>query len=591
MLLAGGKAPPGKAKLLEQSATGTGKTPLLEIRIRKTDTHEDDIGYLAEKWLDAQFRIKNAEPGEKHDVYLWVAEDGYGPLDHLPYFAAGIPKEHEHTEAVGPGWHDFRMMLVGRSIHRDRTLLKGWTDQAPPKNLCRATKAHVEAKFTVLEVKLRFLDSENEPIDPNTQALNVSNWVTSIGLPAKSAFDDTCKDEKGYVDPDNFRIEVEDGAVTGDEVRVKLDVSRKRPAEPKGPVHPLPKLEYTLRRKPGSSMFRGQWLRLVSDREDDSVQAKQTILVELGDSVTVSYAPDGGKAHTATLGVGRASKEDSNGNDQKRHDIRHLRLHVVVFRKPDGSGPVVNRRHVEQDIVVLNETLAQATIHVRTQDVKIDMGHGDAGVVLPAGSGLNWTDGFTGTAHDLQWLPIRPAFPPVMGIPITPEEIALFRFADEDPDTVDVFYVTRIVQLKAGSNPESQRGVSYGAYRNKTGWPAASGNIVLAYDRDPHDPEKDKAKRLASKSILTFPHELMHILLDMPHRTVQKGDTIGGEGSRSLFMSSYYDDAKNRSSYYGTRRIGPFRGPKCDTFTKGIAGARDTFTIRDNTERLPRAKP
>ena len=98
---------------------------------------------------------------------------------------------------------------------------------------------------------LDFLENHNNVINPETEALNVSNYVTTNGLPAASAFADTVED------PDNFRLQVNDPNRHQPHVEVTLQVIRN------GAV--WFESDYTLDQYQGGQ-YRGQFLRLVLGR-------------------------------------------------------------------------------------------------------------------------------------------------------------------------------------------------------------------------------------------------------------------------------------------------------------------------------------
>ena len=124
--------------------------------------------------------------------------------------------------------------------------------------------------------------------------------------------------------PENFRLEVEDASATGGSVSVTLKVGTRSTT-------------YTLDKKSGNK-FRGEFLRLVTDNSttgDDTVQGTQTVLCKLGEQVVLSYTRAGATCtDKRTIGIGRPLSENDNGTDQLKHDIRELKVNVVVFSKP-----------------------------------------------------------------------------------------------------------------------------------------------------------------------------------------------------------------------------------------------------------------
>jgi len=322
----------------------------------------------------------------------------------------------------------------------------------------------------------------------------------------------------GNNDPDCFRLEVTDAGATSASVRLQVRRGTSVPFD-----------EFLTLAKHEDVRFRGEFLRLVTDGPDDSV-SDQTIRVQLGDTARATYSRSGMYGELCKeLTVGRPSTENDNGADQLRHDIRTLKLHVVVFRNQAGSDPAVTRAVVEADIATINERLAQSTIRVDV--LSIDMGGaGDPGVALPAALG----NGYTPTAES----PIT-AF--------TADELAVIALKDADDDSVDMFYVDEITIADV-------RAVSYGVARNNTGNPAGDNFIVISG---------------TERQVLTAAHECMHILLNEPDRPNAPGT--------SLFKSGTTVDKR----VDGTKRIGPYP----DAATSGV-GNGDTDTIRDHAEVL-----
>lgn len=427
---------------------------------------------------------------------------------------------------------------------------------------------------------LRFLDSQNGPIDPSVKALNVSNHVSNdAALSTTFSFSGTS------TDPDNFRIEVTETHAAGSTITATLQAGLRPP------------ISYTLRLDPlgtSGNVYRSTFLRLVTDGPDDAVVGNQTILCKLGETVVFKYTKPACEDRLE-IQIGRPSNENNNGSDQLLHDIRNLKLNVVVFSRPgstrldgainatvttikvdsvadahqsghiridsefieynglnlttneflnctrgvDGSVaashvdnsrtvysrrvPSVARSQVEADLATVDERLAQSAIRVAT-GASIDMGGaGDPGVALPS----PLLDGFTYT-------------PGVIST-FNADEIAVIAKKDADHNSIDTFYVEAITQ--------GDRGQAYPATRNQTGNPAGDNFVVIAANEGP----------------VTLAHEVMHILLDSAHRA---------DPSVALFRSPTTTKAVT-----GTKRIGPFPsdGP----------GTTDTATIRAAAENLP----
>jgi hypothetical protein len=112
------------------------------------------------------------------------------------------------------------------------------------------------------------------------------------------------------------------------------------------------------------------------------------------------------------------------------------------------------------------------------------------------------------------------------------------------------------------------RAIAYPQARNKTSKPAF-GNWIVNAATNPAGENAGGGKPN------TLPHELMHILLNSPHRPI-------GEPITALFRSPT-DTNKWVSS---TKRIGPFSDPNPD-----VVGKTDTTTIRASAEKLPIPTP
>lgn len=380
-------------------------------------------------------------------------------------------------------------------------------------------------------LKVDFLKNDNSSVDPATEALNVANYVTTDGLPKDSAtaFATTCND------PDNFRIEVDDATASGASVDVKLQVNSAA------------ETTYTLNKQSGSK-FRGLFLRLVADAEDDAASEhgatndpdKQTVLVSLGDTVRVKYEPSPGTVFTRELQVGRPASENDNGANQLRHDIRVLKVRVVVFRNADATGPAATRPQVEADMATLRERYAQSTISINV--LEIDMGGtGDPGVTLPAAfASGNYTSSRGGAVGDDAGEP-------------TPSEQAIVGYKDADDNSIDIFYVDGVFV-----GPVEVGGIAYITSLNLSGNAAyARFCVVSGINAVP----------------FTVAHECLHILLNIGHRNISSPmDFI-----EALFFSPTSLDR----AVDGTKRIGPYPPPTLGGWVD------DTYTIREVAESLP----
>jgi hypothetical protein len=160
-------------------------------------------------------------------------------------------------------------------------------------------------------IQLNYLENNNVKISAQTEALNVSNYVTTDQLPANSAFAAT------NLDPDNFRLEVYDVTRSALPGYIKLEVIRNGSLAV-GPI------AYTLSTSQ-SSRFRSEFIRLVTDPPDDAVAGRQTVLSQLDDLVRMTYTPFPGYDLVSIIRVGRPVSENNNDPaNQRRHDIREL---------------------------------------------------------------------------------------------------------------------------------------------------------------------------------------------------------------------------------------------------------------------------
>jgi hypothetical protein len=357
------------------------------------------------------------------------------------------------------------------------------------------------------------LDNNNIAYKPDSEALGVSNYVTNNELPATSQFDDT------NPDPENFRLQARLPNSTTNSVQMKLEVKRY------GSV--ITTHNYTLDKKDGD-FVRGQFLRLVTDCEDDAVSGDQTILVKLGDEIKVSYDIAAGSKVEQQIQVGRPSSEDNNEADKPwKHDIRKLKLSVHVFKNAAGA-PCVSAAQIDQLVDEVNERFAQAGIKAEAAK---DFGGGNAGHDRPQ----SLQDGYDGS-------------PSVLLLP-TADERACANLKDGDANTIDVIVVESM-------NTNGGRGTSFPKVRNGTGdakydnWMVLSSGVVGNFPN-------------------TFPHELMHILLNSAHR---------GDPATALFKGG----TSPNKDVGGTKRIGPYP----DATAAGV-GQTDTTTMRASTETLP----
>lgn len=410
---------------------------------------------------------------------------------------------------------------------------------------------------------VRFLDEDNNEVTPEAKALSVSNYVTNIGLPVGAAFPATSSD------PNNFRLEVEDAQEAGGSVSVTLKVGSRSA------------ITYTLSEKFGNK-FRGEFLRLVTDVADDAVQGTQTVRCKLGDQVLFSYTRAGETcADQRTIGIGRPLSEDDNGTDQLLHDIRELKVNVVVFSKPGttklngainatattikvdsvATAHSVGTIKIESEVITYtgkNATTSEFTGCTRGAESTTAAAHADNTDVLystktPAISRtfLNQhlrvaDERFAQCAIRLkQPIPIDMGGTGDPGIPLpgamldgfkissnphttsnlTDDEKAIVAFKDSDVDSIDTFFVETLVN--ADANPIG--GNAYQKSVNNTG-NSLYENFVLVD---------------GTNVALSTPHEYMHVLLDATH-----GRATPDDPSTSLF--------KPGALTSGSKRIGPY---------------------------------
>lgn len=382
---------------------------------------------------------------------------------------------------------------------------------------------------TALGVPSIFLDNKNDSYDLKTEALGISNYVTTNGLPIDgpdSAFDKTCED------PENFRLQATLLDPSAASVPVTLEVVRDGVT--------ISTRVYTLDKKKDSS-YRSLFLRLVSDTRDDgasghgSVNAdpdNQTILASLGDTINAKYNITPTKQIEQSISVGLPTdSEDNNEISHKKHDIKELKVNIVVFQNSLGN-PVITRAEAEANVSNANARLAQAGIIIKaTYDLngENDIGH----------PGMEGT--FTPSVFPLQ----NP----------NAQEQQIVGFADEDNNSIDVFYIE---DLNFGA------GISYRAGNNNTNDQSYQNFTIidsfLAGNTNPN----------------TLPHEIMHILLNSSHRD----DFPDPEDP---YTSLFYKDTDPNQDVQGTKRI----GPNSETEPENVAGHDDVTKLRETAENLP----
>ncbi|GMR13182.1 MAG: hypothetical protein BMS9Abin29_1384 [Gemmatimonadota bacterium] len=365
----------------------------------------------------------------------------------------------------------------------------------------------------------------NRPL-PLGEAHGVSNYVTTNTLPAAAVF------AAGNADPENFRLEVIDPNAVPARDSVRVEVIRGNRTI-RGPF------TYGLTSRLADTL-RTIYIRPVSDTVDDAVPVpadprQQTVWVSLGDTVRTTYVPLGGSVRGLTKDrlVARPVADNNNTLNERLHDIRRLRLNVIVFRNAAGTAPVATRAAVDSAMDVIGERMAQAGIQIDVRGVNMG-GAGSPGVALPVGAGIAWGDGFD-------------AVTAVVGGALHAEEAAIFALKDADVNSIDIFFtpdLSAAAQALVGA-----RARSYPAFLASPN-PSFRNNVVATAHRGP----------------LSLGHEVMHILLNAGHR--------GGEPATSLFRGG-----TTLNIVGGTKRIGPYPGA-------GVANA-DVTTIRRVAEILP----
>jgi len=464
--------PPEPAK----PGTGSG-SPALEAS-RGSETIGESVfqkGSWKEFWLKASAQV----PEAVSRTYLVRRSTGSG-TPQITAVTLTIPKNGTHST-------------------------QGWTN-----GTIKLHPAEGES-MSLLPVEL-ILDSNNIAYKPDSEALGVSNYVTNNELPATSQFADT------NPDPENFRLQARLPNSTTNSVQMKLEVKRD------GAV--VTTHNYTLDKKDGD-FVRGQFLRLVTDTDDDAVSGDQTILVKLGDKIKVSYDIAAGSKVEQEIQVGRPSSEDNNEAGKPwKHDIRKLKLRLAVFTDANGT-PCVTDAQITRDIDDANERLAQSGIVFQRSN-----GNAADRLAQPT----SFSDGYSSSGGYV-----------TIG---TPDERAIAPLKDADANTIDVFYVHLL-------NTDGGRGASYPVVRNNSGDPKYNNMIIV------------NAGSAGGGDPMNLAHEIMHVLLNSAHR---------GDPNTAVFKGG----TSLNKAVGGTKRIGPYP----DATTSGV-GQSDTTTIRQNAETLP----
>ncbi|MFY0576258.1 hypothetical protein ACN28S_19565 [Cystobacter fuscus] len=175
-----------------------------------------------------------------------------------------------------------------------------------------------------------------------------------------------------------------------------------------------------------------------------------------------------------------------------------------------------------------------------------------ASVRLPVGRPAAENDnGANPRLHDIRTVFAGGYSAGVLLNPPTAHETAILAYKDSNANTIDVFYVERL--LNSGG-----RGTSYPKARNQSGNPLNSNWVVMS------------SATAGGGYPNTLAHELMHVLLDTAHRP--------NEPATALFRGG----TTPNKSVGGTKRIGPYPGAA----SAGV-GNSDVTVIRANAETLP----
>ncbi len=396
---------------------------------------------------------------------------------------------------------------------------------------------------------LRFLKHDNTAYDLTTEALGISNFVSNGNLPAASAFADVVPGPAARRDIELFRLEYEDASqVAAAQTELRLTISYDvNYSDADAPVDQHGPIVYQLNNKNGN-VFRGEFLRLVTDAQDDAVLGDQTVLVPMtgfmgtrGEFLVRAERPvQAGITNTRQTTICRRSTENNNSVDPYRHDWRILLINVIVYRNVANTGPVKSRGAVQDDIDDANQRFSQSC--VRVQQAAVDFGGaGSPGRALPVLAAPNtYADG-TGFSTA------------AIGAPYTAEENAFFVAKDANLNTLDVFYVPDFDPLSVAR--VGTRGRSYPRFI-APGNPTNYSSVVLTQH----------------SQFFVLAHEFVHILANAGHRN--------GEPPNGLF--NVPNPPIPSKAVGGTKRIGPNAGAA----TAGV-GNSDTTLFRTNAETLP----
>ena len=346
---------------------------------------------------------------------------------------------------------------------------------------------------------------------------------------------------------------------------------------------------------------------MVADTEDERSRPTQNILCKLGEKVLLSYRkpPPNDCEDRHEIGIGRPVGEDNNAHpDHSRHDIRELKLNVVVFSTTgaamlDGAinagrktikvaGDLADARdsgfiRIQGEIIHYDEmsvgsrtfrhcergaegtvaaahakgvpvfyctttpaaTLAEVLTHLDNLDERLAQSgirtKKPVPIDIALGRGVVLPPDILG-GWEQEWK--------VLGSgagerPPTASERAATRFKDPDVNSIDIFFVDAIWRPPG----HSVLAYSQTAENNHTGVNDFQNSVVMS--------------RKSLPGPFALSHEIMHILLNRGHR--------GGEPQTAVFFMGGYTTKAPES----TKRIGPY--PDADA--QGV-GQRDTLIIR-----------
>jgi len=384
-------------------------------------------------------------------------------------------------------------------------------------------------------------NSDANMIIPSDEALNVSNFVPSTGLPAVDHY------ESASLDPDVFRVQLNDVAISSIP-RYQLEVVR--PDDGGGETIITEPRNHNLHRSQQGTNFirRGPFHRLATDTFDDGATWP---LAMPGDIVRIRYEPryedNEGNDVTAQeitreVKVGRPSDApENNSQNQRKHDVRTLHVNVIVLKRFTGTGPAQTLNAVQADLQRAGERMGQAAIELACS---IEMGPDGSGVSLPQAL----QDGnFTVSQLDNNG----------QHTSFSDDELAVIALKDTNPNSIDVFYVFDVIGTSDRAHSYTATGASLASAADSV---AGTNWVVMTND----------------VRIFTLAHEFMHILLDSGHRLPDESPP-----PHDPMTSLFFAPTSNANSDTATKRIGP------NLDTANAAGDQDTFTIRDRAEALP----